>query len=132
MSEILGFANRLVPTAPTDDVQYEIGDIVATFNTTDYFTIGCNLLTNGLRINGTYHQTLCKIPITAAPGSQITYTPKIAPRIPANELIGQRKTSITLWLTDNTLKRVNTNGESFSATLIIHYIVENSKKIFDP
>jgi hypothetical protein len=129
--EILGFNAKLVPLVPTTTVEYELGDNVAQFNQIDYFTIGSDILQRGIRINSRYDQTLIKIPITVSPGSQVVYQPNNLKKIPCNELIGQKKKEITFWLTDNNLKRVDTNGESFTISLSIHYIIKDNNKIID-
>jgi len=120
---ILGFDSRLVPLAQTTGVEYVLGDTVANFNNIEYFTIGSDLIHRGIRINDRFNQTLVKVPIDADPGSQINYQPFSPQKIPCNELIGTEKKEITLWLTNNLLQRVDTNGEAFSITMSIHYVV---------
>jgi hypothetical protein len=129
---LLGFDARLVPAGGlTPSVTYEIGDQVAHFNVLEYFTIGTDLIQKGIRVNDRYNQTLVKIPVLEEPGSQIAYHPQTPAHIPANELISAKKKTITFWLTDNLLQRVNTNGESFSISLTIHYVIKNNETILD-
>lgn len=123
MREILGFESRLVPLAPTSGVSYELGDTIATFNNLNYFTIACDILTRGIPTNNSYNQTVVKVPADSPPGSEINYRSYTEIQIPATELIGVKITSLTVWLTDDNLQRVNTAGESFSLTLIIHYFM---------
>ncbi len=131
MREMLGFDSQLVPAALTTAPIYITADNTAAFNNLDWFTIGSDLVTRGIRVNSRYDQTLIKIPVIAAPGSQINFHPQNPPRIPAQELIGTRRKSFQLWLTNNNLQRVNTNNESFSVSVNIHYVIENNKKILD-
>lgn len=121
--QILGFDSRQVPLIATSGVQYVIGDTVANFNNIEYFTIASDIIHRGIRINERFNQTLVKIPIDVAPGSQINYQPFSPQKIPCNELIGTEKKEVTLWLTNNLLQRVDTNGEAFSITMSIHYVM---------
>ncbi len=119
---ILGFNSRLIPAVPTTGIQFEEGDVVAAFNTTNYYLLHSDLIHRGIRINGIYQQTIALVNIDVKPGSQINYNPQVTPRIPANELIGTKRKTIEFWLTNNNNKRVDTNGQSWSVSLIVHYI----------
>lgn len=128
---MLGFDSRLVPLVVTTGVQYEISDNIAQFNNLEYFTIGSDLVHKGIRINDKYNQTLVRVPVLASPGSQVNYQAQNPPRIPANELIGAKKKTFTVWLTNDRLERVNTSGESFSISLSVHYVVKDTDSILD-
>ncbi len=129
--DVLGFESRFVPNNPTTQLQYEVGDTEAAFNNIDYFTIGSDLVQRGLRINDKYYQTIAKIPITTELGHQNVYEPQNPPKIPCNELIGCNKKQITLWITNENLKRVNTDGQPFSASINLHYVIKDHKIIND-
>ncbi len=123
---LLGFNSALVPTLPSTSVhQYQYGDTQASFNNVNYFLIHTDLVSRGIRINSDYTQTVALINITEAPGSQINFVAAHEnPRIPANELISSKRTNIELWLTDDSNQRVDTNGQPWSVSLIIHYLAE--------
>ncbi len=133
MRELLGFDNRHVPSLgfTVNTPQYEVADSTAVFNNIQYFTIGTDLITRGIRFNSKYYQTVVKIPINAASGSQIIYQPQYVPKIPCDELIGVRKKSMTIWLTDDKLQRVDTNNESFSISLVLRYHIRENNRILD-
>ncbi len=123
--DILGFNSRLVPLAPTTTTdQFEYGDSSAGFDAgLNYYAIHTDLVQRGIRINNSYQQTIAIVNITEKPGSQINFIAKIEnPRIPCNELIGTKRKNIEFWLTDNNNNRVDTNGQSWSVSLIVHYI----------
>jgi hypothetical protein len=123
--EILGFNSRSVPLAPTTSTdQYEYGDTQADFNQDlNYYVIHTDLVSRGIRVNNKYNQAISLINIDVAPGSLINYVAKTEnPRIPANELIGARKKNFEFWLTNNNNERVNTNGQSWSVNVIVHYL----------
>ena len=86
------------------------------------------LINKGLRNNNRYTQIVSQVLIDVPPGSQILSRPFNIPRIPANELIGDKRNLINVWLTDNNNNRVNTAGENYSVRLIINYIIKTVMK----
>ena len=118
---ILGFNQRLVPPILTTGIQYEKSDNIANFNTIDYLLIHSDLVSRGIRINNQYRNVIAQLLIDVAPGSQIVSTPFNVPSIPANELIGEKRKNIRIYLTDQNSNPVNTQGELFSCRLVIHY-----------
>lgn len=118
--EILGFDSLPYgpyPTAPTTVT----AENTAAFNQVNYFLLHCDLTALGIPFNNEYTQVVAQIPIDRPPGSQILYRPFNPARINVNELIGASRTSIRCWLTDDKNRRVNTNGEYFSARFKIEY-----------
>lgn len=121
-ASILGFNERLVPLAgQTTGVQYEKSDNIANFNTIDYLLIHSDLVSRGIRINDQYRNVIAQLLIDVAPGSQIVSRPFNPPEIPANELIGEKRKNIRIYLTDQNSVPVDTQGEIFSYRLIVHY-----------
>jgi hypothetical protein len=117
---LLGFDSQtLTATAG----QTKIADNQASFNTVNYFLLHTDLTSNGIRNNNSYNQTVAKVPITVAPGSQILYKPFNPAKINANELIGAYRTNIKVWLTDDKNRRVNTNGEAYSLRIVIRFMM---------
>lgn len=120
---ILGFNSRVVPLGGSSIApQYEYGDTQAQFNSINYYIIHSNLVLRGQRINDTYQQAIALVDINVKPGSQISFSPDIVPRIPANELLSSRVKTIDLWLTDNNNVRVDTHNQSWSVSGVIHYM----------
>jgi hypothetical protein len=119
--EILGF-NALTygpfPTVPTS----VLAPNVAQFNQVNYFLLHSDLTNKGIRFNNNYNQTISQILIDVPPGSQITYKPFNPAKISAPELAGTNRTNLRFWLTDDRNRRVNTNGEYFTARIVIHYL----------
>ncbi len=120
---IMGFEERLVPQASptTSPVEYEKSDNIANFNTVEYLLIHSDLVSRGIRINGEYRGIIAQLLIDVAPGSQIISRPFNPPEIPANELIGEKRKNIRIYLTDQNSNPVNTQNEIFSCRLVIHY-----------
>lgn len=129
--DILGFDARLVPLVPTTGIQYSISDNEAQFNNINYFLISSDIIHEGLRINDTYYQTIAKVPITAKPGSLINYQPQNVPKLQCNELIGALRSDITVWISNELLQPVNTNGETWSVAFNIHYGMESKHRVAD-
>lgn len=120
--EILGFDSSVLgPTVATFE-QFE-GPNVSRFNQIDYFLIHSDLVNKGLLQNNRYTQTIGQVLIDVPPASQILSRPQNPPRIPAMELIGDKKNFINVWLTDQNNTRVDTAGEDFSVRVVINYVI---------
>ena len=124
MRAILGFNATLVPPGgPSVGLYTELAPNVAMFNTLEYFLLHSDIVNSGIRTNTTYTQTIAKIPISSAPGSQILYTPYNPPKSNTNNLIGAIKNRLNFWLTDQSNNPVNTSGESYAFRLKVEYSV---------
>lgn len=124
-ASLIGFNQRLVPAAQTTTApQYERSDNQAAFNSIDYFLIHSDLVSRGLRVNNVYNQAIAQVLIDTPPGSQIVSRPDNPPEIPAQELAGEERKILRFWLTDQDNNRVNTQGETFSLRLVIHYTMK--------
>lgn len=120
--DIIGFNSQLIPAGGiTTGVFNQLGDVVAAFNTIDYFLIHSDLTTRGIRVNNTYSQTIAQVLIDVNPGSQIVSRPFNPPKSGAWELMGAIRNRIRFWLTDQADNLVNTNNEDYSARVIIKY-----------
>jgi len=93
----------------------------AAFNTVNYFLILSDLVNKGIRFNNRYNQTIAQVLIDVAPGSQIVSTPFNPARCNGQELAGSKRTNLRFWLTDDKQRLVNTNGEYFTARIVVHY-----------
>lgn len=120
--EILGFDAAIVGPVVVAPTSY-IAQSVAGFNTINYFLIHSDLVNRGIRFNNNYSQTISQVLIDVPPGSQITSTPFNPARTQAPELKGVMRTNLRFWLTDDRDRVVNTNGEYWSARLVIRYLV---------
>lgn len=95
---------------------------VAAFNQVNYFLIASDLVQKGIRFNNRYGQVITQVLINVSPGSQIVSTPFNPPSSNANELAGSKRTNIRFRLTDDKLRPVNTNGEYYTARVVIRYL----------
>jgi hypothetical protein len=95
---------------------------VAQFNQVNYFLIHSDLTNKGIRFNNNYNQTISQVLIDVPPGSQIVSRPFNPAKVNAPELAGAKRTNLRIWLTDDKDRRVNTNGEYFTARIVIHYL----------
>ena len=119
---ILGF-NSAVVGPSTIAPQVYIADNVAQFNSVNYFLIHSDISGKGIRFNNNYNQTIAQVLIDVAPGSQIVSKPFNPARTSAEELNGSRRTNLRMWLTDDVNRPVNTNGETWSARIVIKYFM---------
>ena len=120
--EILGFNSQVLGTYPAAPINI-LADNIAQFNQVNYFLLHSDLTNKGIRFNNNYNQTISQILIDVAPGSQIVNKPFNPARINCPELGGANRTNLRIWLTDDKDRRVNTNGEYFTARIVIHYLV---------
>jgi len=117
---ILGFNSLVYGPYPATPIAI-LAPNVAAFNQVNYFLIHSDLTNKGIRFNNTYTQVVSQVLIDVSPGSQIVNRPFNPARIPVSELVGAKRNNIRMWLTDDNNNRVNTNGEFWSARLVIRY-----------
>ena len=119
--EILGFNSAVYGPYLGAPVNI-LADSIAQFNQVNYFLVHSDLTNKGIRFNNNYNQTIAQVLIDVAPGSQIVSQPQNPAKIPAQELAGAKRTNLRIWLTDDQNRSVNTNGEYFTARIVIHYL----------
>ena len=119
--EILGFDAEYVPVAGSTVGQTVFGDNVAAFNTVNSFLLHASLVNQGIPVNSTGASIIAKVPIDVSPGSQIVYAPRQPVRTGADNLIGLTMNRFDVWLTDRRNAAIDTNGEAFSATLVLRW-----------
>ena len=120
-AEILGFDFAVY--GPYSNAPISIlAPSTAEFNQVNYFLIHSDLTNKGIRFNNNYNQTIGQVLIDVPPGSQITSNPRNPAKINVQELSGATRTNLRFWLTDDKDRRVNTNGEYWSARIVIHYL----------
>ncbi len=121
--DIIGFNSQII-AAQSGPVGV-VSDNVARFNTIDYFLIHTSIVGRGLRIGDSYNNTIAQVLIDSVPGNQIISRPFNPPQIPSQEIAGNKISSAQFWLTDQSNNRVDTNGEFFSARMVIHYYLKD-------
>lgn len=94
---------------------------IASFNQVNYFLIHSDLVNLGIRFNNKFNQTISQVLIDVSPGSQIVSTPFNPAKSDANQLAGGIRTNLRFWLTDDKQRTVNTNGEDWTARIVISY-----------
>lgn len=117
--EILGFNSQVYSAVPTNPI---LAPNTAQFNQVNYLLIHSDLTNKGIRFNNSYNQTIGQVLIDVPPGSQIVSTPFNPAKISAQELAGTTRTNLRFWLTDDENRRINTNGEYWSARIVIKYL----------
>ena len=117
--DILGFNSDLlsVATAP----QTIPAQNVAKFNTINSYLIHSDLVTNGIRYNNTYNQTIGEVLIDVAPQEQINSQPFNPATSDASDLRGVKRNNVSFWLTDENNKLIDTNTEYWGARILIRY-----------
>ena len=94
---------------------------IAAFNTVNSFLIASDLVNTGIRFNNRYNQVIAQVLINVSPGSQIISTPFNPAKSNAQPLAGSNRSNLRFRLTDEKLRPVNTNGEYWSARVVIRY-----------
>lgn len=119
--EILGFDSLIYGPYPNTPYT-QVAPNTAAFNQVNYFLLESDLVNKGIRFNNQYNQIISQVLINVAPGSQIISTPFNPARTNAQELAGSKRTNLRFRLTDDKNRSVNTNGEFFTARIVIHYL----------
>ena len=120
--DILGF-NALPQIGPDGGAPINtLAPNNAAFNTVNYFLIHSDLVNRGVRYNNEYNQTIAQVLIDVAPGSQIVSTPFHPAKSNGQALAGTVRTVLRFWLTDDQQRSVNTNGENWTARIVIDFL----------
>ena len=121
--DILGFNSQLLPPGgPSAGVESFVADNEAAFNNISFFLIHSDLCSEGIRVNNDFNQSIVKVDIgDTSPGSQIVQQYFRPVSCPCEYLIGSMRKSFRVWLTDQSNNRVNTQGETFNAQIIIRF-----------
>ena len=119
-AEILGFDRVQYGPYPNAPLNI-LAPNTAAFNQVNYFLIASDLVNKGIRFNNRYNQVISQVLINVAPGSQIVSTPFNPAKSSAQELSGAKRTNIRFRLTDDKLRPINTNGEYWTARIVIRY-----------
>lgn len=101
---VLGF-NSIVITAPSANYSF-FSNNTASFNRVNNFIIASNIVSVGIPINSQSQGVIASIPISAVPGSQISFSPQNVVWFSASELIGQPKVNLQFSLLDQDLRPV--------------------------
>ena len=121
---ILGFNSQVVgpsPAPPPGGVISVLAPNVAEFNQINSFLIHSDIVSRGVQLNNGYSQILGQVLINVPPGSQIVSSPFNPPRVAADELRGQDRRTVRMWLTDEKNQLVNTAGEYWTARVTVSY-----------
>lgn len=118
--EILGFNSQILGPTVTSPLSF-LSDDIAAFNQINSFLIHSDIVSRGMRFNGTYNQILDQVLIDVAPGSQIVQTKLRPPIIDENGLIGTSRNILRFWITDENGDNISTAGEVFTTRIAIRY-----------
>lgn len=119
---ILGFDSLVYGTYPTAPIEI-LAPNIAEFNQINYFLIHSDLVNKGIRFNNRYNQTISQVLIDVAPGSQIIHKPFNPAKSNAMELAGAKRNNMRFYITDDKQRTVNTNGEYWTARIVIDYLL---------
>lgn len=124
--ELLGYESAVysAPISPAPLSTPTPSPNFAQYNTIANYLISSDLVTKGIRINNKHNQVIAQVPIpsTASVGSQIIYTPFNPSKTDGQDLQGARRTNLRFQLTNEKLELIDTNGEFWSARIVIHYM----------
>ena len=119
---ILGFDSLVYGTYPSVPIEV-LAPNIAEFNQINYFLIHSDLVNKGIRFNNRYNQTISQVLIDVAPGSQIIHKPFNPAKSNAQELAGAKRNNMRFYITDDKQRTVNTNGEYWTARIVIDYLL---------
>ena len=120
IASMLGFENTVYTSATSTQF---IAPLKGEFNSSEYYLLHCDLVNKGLVINGKYDNTIAQIYIDVPVGYQNISRPFNPPVIDCSNLKGTTRSKIKLWITDDKNQPINTNGEYFTARLVLSYNV---------
>ncbi len=123
--DLLGVNQRTVPAAGVSTVvnDNEYLDRVAGFSDVTSLLIHSDLVSEGIPVNNDYSNVIANVQIDVLPGSLINSRPYNPIWVDAGNLIGQKRNSFRVYLSDQKNNIVDTNGESYQATLTIRYFL---------
>lgn len=118
--DVLGYNNQIVPlgggvTILTED----LAPNVAAFNNIEYFLLHADV-TEGIRVNNTWNNTVGRVNITAPPGSQVVSTPFNPAKSSVSEMVGSPRRHFVFWITDQSNVQVDT-GEIWSMRMVFEW-----------
>ena len=104
-------------------LEYVANDVTR-LNQISSFLVHCDLVFDGILINDTSSQVVIEVPIrqTDKPGDLIYYEPTHPTPLDARQLIGQRRTAVRAYITDNKLNLLDTKGFSWRFRIRISYL----------
>ena len=124
IASIMGFNPAIIPNpAEITDGFSVYGDVIASFNTVNNFTIKTDLISEGIPINNTGVNLLAVVPIPAGSiNKQVNYQPQNPTRVDANELRGKTKQSFFISISDQDGDNL-AQQEDWSVLIILRYTI---------
>lgn len=116
---VLGFG-AVVITAPSANFSF-FSNSTAQFNRVNSYIIASNLVAAGIPVNSSSRGVIATIPINAAPGSQINFSPTNVVWFDASDLIGTQRSNLQFSLLDQDLRPAGTGGNSYTFTVNIRH-----------
>lgn len=125
-----GFSNIAPTLGFTDGLPkiagYSVANEVAKLNRINEYLIHCNnLVQGGISINNKHDGILTEVQIDVLPGNLITYRPYIPYVIDGNHLKLGGIDHLEFRLTDEQDRLVDTNGETWSCSVMIKYMIDS-------
>lgn len=123
LGKLLGFSPAS-KSHPDIENGYLIGDSTASFNSINSYYLSTDLVPQGLNINGKYGNVIAIIPISSLPGNLVNFQGNFNNLFVAcDNILGRRngKTQTTFWLSDEKMRPLDMNGESYSFTILVRW-----------
>ena len=123
MGKLLGFSPAS-KSHPDIENGYLIGDSTASFNSINSYYLSTDLVPQGLNINGKYGNVIAIIPISSLPGNLVNFQGNFNNLfVGCDNILGRRngKTQTTFWLSDEKMRPLDMNGESYSFTILVRW-----------
>lgn len=124
LNELLGFnSGQKVPSLTIASSNYvERGPNVAQFSSFSNVLLHASYVSKSL-YNGRSSDVLCAVSPSVGVGEQMSYEPKNLIKIPCPNLVGVSLNDVTISITDQNNKSLDTNGENFYCVLMIEYTI---------
>ena len=128
--DLLGFAGdpdiqtTVFPAVVTPIIEVRqafTASATGTLSQIESYHVHCDLVDDGMRINNTYDSTVANVFIDVEPQAQIQFRPFFPPTSTATSIVGQGRTNVRCWLTDEKGNLVDCNGETWSFRLRLVY-----------
>jgi hypothetical protein len=118
---VLGFNSQTLGPY-TGAPEFVYANTTAAFAPVSSFLVHSDLVSGGIPIGPVSSQVIGEVLIDVPPGSQITSAPFRPPASSIANLVGSTRDFITMWLTDQNNRPIDTGGEYWSCRITLRWL----------
>lgn len=100
---------------------------VARLNKINSYLLHGDIVKNGIQVNNTQANILTEIQLNVSAGKLLTYRPYLPYKLDGAHLKCGSRDLLTFWLTNELNEYIDTNGEDFSFSITIRYLIDVNK-----